>query len=355
MTFIFDDFYMHQHAEIIELLSKCNQLASQDPVLALQCIDRAYSLLCGCKLVDVELLVNITLPYSRLLFSFGRVDESLSILFKALTQTELENNKLVQEELLQEIALTYYTLGDYQEAGEYWADCFLVDDFSAVAKLNAHIGMGMIQFAHGQIEQALAQHQHAVALLNSQMPPVLHARAWINVGAAFFQLNQWHESQHALVMAYPFAQQAQNHEFVGEIYIYMAKIALETHNLDAARQRLAQAKASCKEWRWGEIVQQLLQGRIFVACAQEDEAIVCFKSALEKACEMGSAQQMMDAHHLLSMSYQRTGNKEQAEYEYGCYQAACIRMNRAAEGTRAQLIPQTLHPDGIRLEMLHCA
>jgi tetratricopeptide (TPR) repeat protein len=348
-------FMMLQHAETIELLSKGDCLVVLDPALALQYIERAYSLLGNCKLVDIELLVKVTLPYSRLLLSFGRVDESLSILFKALTQAELKNKKLAREELLQEIALTYYTLGDYQEAGEYWADCFLADDFSAVAKLNAHIGMGMIQFAHGQIEQALAQHQHAVALLNSQMPAVLHARAWINVAAAFFQLNQWHESQHALVMAYPFAQQAQNHEFIGEIYIYMAKIALETNSLDTARQRLAQAKASCKEWRWGEILQQLLHGRIYVASAQIDDAIVCFKNALGKAREMGSAKQIMDAHHLLSMAYQRTGNKEQAEYEYGCYQAACIRMKLAAEGASVQLIQRAVHSAQGRLGMLHCA
>jgi tetratricopeptide (TPR) repeat protein len=350
MTFIMD-----QHVEIIELLSKGNRLVVLDPVLALQCIERAYSLLENCKLVDVELRVKAAFPYSRLLFSFGRVDESLSILFKALTQAELEDQKLEQEELLQEIALTYYTLGDYQEAGEYWADCFLCDDFSAVAKLNAHIGMGMIQFAHGQIELALAQHQHAIALLNSQIPPVLHARAWINAASAFFQLNQWHESQHALVVAYPFAQQAQNHEFIGEIYIYMAKIALETNNLDAARLRLAQAKASCKEWRWGEILQLILHGRIFMASAQMDEAITCFSCALEKAQEMGSAQQIMDAHHFLSMAYQRTGNKQQAEYEYGCYQAACIRMKLVAQGASVYTMRQAIYPAQGCSGMLHCA
>ncbi|MFC7420155.1 tetratricopeptide repeat protein [Iodobacter arcticus] len=346
---------MPQHAEILSLLSKCHRLIVPEPELALRSVEEAYFLFYDCKLNDVELLVRITLPYARLLFSFGRVDESLAVLFKALTQAALCSHLSVQEELLQEIALTYYTLGDYQEAGEYWADCLSQNAFSEVAKLNALIGMGMIQFAHGHIEQALALHQRAVSLLNSQMPAVLHARAWINLASAFFQLNQWHESQHALVLAFPFAQQAKNQEFIGEIYIYMAKIALETNNLDMAKQKLAQAKASCAEWRWGDILQQLLHGRIFLASQQVEQAIFCFKNALEKASELGFAQHMMDAHHLLSMAYQRIGNKELAEYQYGCYQTACIRMNMPAKACDSHTMQGLLSKPAPSLGMLHCA
>jgi tetratricopeptide (TPR) repeat protein len=346
---------MPQHAEILRLLSECDRLALLDPALALRCVEEAYFLLVDCKPVDVDLLARLTLPYTRLLFSFGRTDESLALLFQALTQSDIESQDVMRESLLQEIALTYYTLGDYQEAGEYWTECLTQDSFSDVAKLNAHIGMGMIQFAYGEIEQSLAQHQSAIALLDSQMPPLLHARAWINLAAAFFQLNQWHESQHALVRAYPYAQQASAQEFIGEIYLYMAKIALETNNLDAAALRLAQAKASCKEWRWGDVMQQLLQGRIFLASEQLDKAISCFKNALEQSLEMGFARQVMDAHHLLSMAYQRAGNKELAEYEYGCYQTACIRLKVPARVGDCSTKSSRLGKPALEFAMLHCA
>lgn len=346
---------MPQHAEILRLLSESDRLASLDPAAALAYAEEAWILFCACKLSDVELLARLTLSYSRLLFSFGRIDESLSLLFQALTQSEISGQNLVMESLLQEIALIYYSLGDYPQAAEYWSDCLKQASFSEIAKINAHIGMGMIQFAHGEIELSLAQHQQAIALLNQQMPPLLHARAWINLASAFFKLNQWHESQHALVMAYPYAQQACAPELTGEIYIYMAKIALETNNLDAARLRLAQAKASCKEWCWGDVVQLLLQGRIFLVCGQMDEAISCFKNAKELAAEMGFASQVMDAHQLLSMAYQRIGNKTLAEYEYGCYQTACIRLKA----------PAFVHHSDVKLQahgkpladrvMLHCA
>jgi tetratricopeptide (TPR) repeat protein len=346
---------MPQRAEIMELLSAYHRAKPADSVLALQCLEQAYFLLNRCKLIDIELGFKISLYYSRSLISFGRTDESLSILFKALTQAEVESHQAIQEELWQEIALTYYTLGDYPEAGAYWAHCFLDDRCSDAAKLNAHIGMGMIQFAYGQIEQALVQHQLGISLLRCQMPAELHARVWINLASAFFQLNRWHESQHALIVAFPFAQQAQNQEYIGEIYIYLAKIALETNNLDLAKQRLGQAQANCNEWYLGDILHQLLQGRIFAASDQLDEAIVCFSHALEKASEMGSTQQMMEAHHLLCMAYRKIGNKERAEYEHACYQAACIRMKRWTKCSDEYAMPQLRDKPVIQGEMLHCA
>ncbi|WP_164521486.1 hypothetical protein [Iodobacter ciconiae] len=64
---------------------------------------------------------------------------------------------------------------------------------------------------------------------------------------------------------------------MGEIYLYMAKIALEIHKLEVAKLRLMQAGASCKKWRWGDVLQQLLRGRFFLADKQTEEAISCFK------------------------------------------------------------------------------
>ncbi|WP_293934532.1 lipopolysaccharide assembly protein LapB [Iodobacter sp.] len=343
---------MAQHAEINSLIAECDRLVYLDPSLSLQYAEEAYALLAGC---DTPLLVRVTLAYSRSLVAFGRLEESLACLLKALTQAEVENQRSVQEGLLQELALSYYSMGQYEEAAEYWADCINSTEFSAATKLNGHIGIGMIYFAYGQIDQALAQHKMAISLLNNQMPAISHARAWINLAASYFKLKQWHESQHALVMAYPFAQGANHQEFVAEIYLYMAQIALETNNLDAARHKLAQAKRCCKVWAWGEIQQQLLHGRIFLATSRLDDAIYYFKQALKNANEMGASKHILKAYHLLSMAYQRAGDKENAENAYGCYQAACVRGDISSQTECLQKINKLLTFKKDCLEMLHCA
>ncbi|QBC44306.1 tetratricopeptide repeat protein [Iodobacter fluviatilis] len=343
---------MAQHAEINRLIAECDRLVYLDPNLSLKYAEEAYALLAGC---DIPMLVRVTLAYSRSLMAFGRIEESLACLLKALTQTEVENQRAVQEDLLQELAVSYYSMGQYEEAAEYWADCINSADFSAAAKLNGHIGIGMIYFAYGQIEQALAQHKMAVSLLNHQMPAISHARAWINLASSYFQLKQWHESQHALLMAYPFAQGADHQEFVAEIYLCMAQIALETNNLDVARKKLAQAKRCCKVWVWGEMQQQLLHGRIFLATGRLDEAICYFKQGLKNANEMGASKYILKAYHFLSMAYQRAGDKENAESAYGNYQAACVRCEISSQGDCLQKIGKLLTFKKDSVEMLHCA
>ena len=340
--------------QIESVLSQCDRVLHQDPGLALQYAEEAYALSAGLGRDDLPLLIKVTLRYSYCLVAFGRLEESLSFLLKTLTQTEVENQRSLQENLLQEIALTYYSMGDYPEAAEYWADCLNEQQFSAMARLNAHIGFGMIYFAYGQTGLALTQQLRSVALLSPQMSDEIHARAWINLASAYFQLDLWHESQHALVVAYPFSQRSLK-EFVGEIHLYMAQIALETGNLEAARKKLARAKASCKEWRWGETLQYLLEGRISLESQQFAAAITAFLHAAENAEEVGMARQIMQAYHGLSMAYQRAGEKEKSEAAYGHYLQASVRLDDPVQEGHLQKINNLLSAQTDMQEMLHCA
>jgi tetratricopeptide (TPR) repeat protein len=330
---------MTQHLEITALIAECERLVYSDPQQSLFCAEQAYARL---DEEDAALRTRVTLAYSRTLVAYGRLEESLACLLKAFTQAEIENQIIAQEELLQELALSYYSMGQYEEAAEYWADCLNHRGFSAAAKLNGHIGIGMIYFAYSQYEQALAQHQMAATLLNKQMPALSHARVWINLAASYIQLKQWHAGQHALVKAYPFAQAVNYREFVAEIYLYMAQIALETNNIDMARQKLALASHCCKAWAWGEMQQQLLHGRILLATDCYAEAIEFFQLALKNANEMGSSRHILKAYYLLSMAYQRAGDQARAEQAYNIYQAASLRCDPLGQAECLQKIKQLL-------------
>lgn len=330
-------------AEIESLLDQSEQLTYADPAAALKLAAQAVGLLQGCS--DPVLAVRAYMRFSCMQLAFGQLHDAQMILLKALTIAETEDMESVRGDIMHEMAGIYYTIGEYDDAIDYWADCLDPRNagFSVSTRVLAHIGVGQIYFAHEEFETALSHHRRAQALAGDTAAADLRCRILINVATDCLRLGKLVEAAEALEQALPLAQAIGHNEYQEEICVYLATTSMECEDLAAAGRWLDIAENIPHVWRWGQNLRMLARGRWLLMTGDLPSALQTLLQALELAADMGVSHKAFQAHHLLAQTYTRMGDSVQAELHHRRYQEVFNRIVRPGTFARLQALESRLN------------
>ncbi|KPC49156.1 tetratricopeptide repeat protein [Amantichitinum ursilacus] len=330
-------------AHIDALIDESERLTYPDAAQALKLAGQAVGLIDAET--DPTVAVRALLRLSHMELAFGQLHDAQMVLLRALTIAETSDLEVNRGEIMNAMASIYYTIGEYDDAIDNWADCLDPRNtgFSASTRILAHIGVGQIYFAHEDFETALSHHRRAEKLAwQADVPTELRCRVLINVAIDGLRLMRLVEAVEALEKALPLAQQMGHSEYQVEISVYLATTALECEDLATAGRWLDVADQIDIVWRWGQNLRTLARGRWHLMSGNLPAALHELQLALELASDLGVAHMAFQAHHLLAQTWTRMGDLAQAEQHHRRYQEIFNSIVRPGTFARLQALEKRL-------------
>ncbi|MBB5191573.1 tetratricopeptide (TPR) repeat protein [Silvimonas terrae] len=296
---------------------------------------------------DALLAVRALQRCATMQLIFGQMHEGQASLLKALTIAEKEDFDAIRGEIMQDMAAVYYTIGEYDDAIDYWSDCLdpANTEFTTETRVHSHIGLGQIYFAHENYEMALSHHQRAQRMAGTTLPAVLRCRVLINVATDCLRLEQLEDAEAALDEGLVLAISAGQKEYQEEICVYRATVAMDRGDLITAEQWLNRAETIEHVCLWGQNLRLLARGRLHVANGEYDAAHQVLFKALDLAGEMGISHKAYQAHHLLAQSYTHLGQLPEAEHHHKRYLEIFNRIVRPGTYSRLQQLEARIGND----------
>ncbi|WP_157669935.1 hypothetical protein [Chitinibacter sp. GC72] len=296
-----------------------------------------------------ELEANALCITALCVYDFGHYAEVLDYLDQ-IAQLASQNHIGQQEgELLQTYARTYYTMGEYAKASDYWRRCLTLPDSAIIldTRIKAHIGLGQLYYAHEHYESALAHHRRAEELAASSDDYQLQAAILINIAADLISCNKLSDAHVVLKGALPLVKADHNYRNEAEIYALIGQIQLLRDDYDKARMSLLVALKINRMHinQWGEASAMLTLGKVYLASGHIEMAREQLVEALNKACGLGAIHLQYNAHLALAEIYSKLGKSDIAEGH--------VLLHKTL---RNQLLASTLESDletmELRLELL---
>ncbi|GAB7127379.1 hypothetical protein JCM19000A_18860 [Silvimonas sp. JCM 19000] len=330
-------------AHIDALIDESERHTYDDAVLALRLATQATGL------IDAEteptVAVRALLRLSHMQLAFGQLHDAQMVLLRALTVAETSDLETERGEIMHAMASIYYTIGEYDDAIDNWADCLDPRNvgFSANTRIHAHIGVGQIYFAHDAFDTALAHHRRAEILADqAHAPAELRCRVLINVAIDCLRMIRLVDAVEALEKALPLAREIGHSEYLVEIAVYLATTALECEDLVTAGHWLDVADNIDIVWRWGQNLRMLARGRWYLMSGDLPAALRVLQQALDLASDLGVSHKTFQAHHLLAQTWTRMGDLAQAELHHRRYQEIFNSIVRPGTFARLQALEQRL-------------
>ncbi len=239
-------------------------------------------------------------------FNFGRYPESLQQLIELNALADQENIARYEGARLNLYARVQYTLGAYHLARDSWNRCLTLPDeaIALESRVQAHIGLGQLYYAHEHYQTALTHHRKAQELASHE-DHHLHASILINIAADLIGCAQLDEAYRTLKSALPLVKADQSYRNEGEIYMNIGLIQFLRGDLDRATMSLMVALKINRlhHHQWSEANTMLVLGQCQTAKGEIDLAIETLQSALYTASYLGIRHQQASIHAALAQSY----------------------------------------------------
>ncbi|MDR3430167.1 tetratricopeptide repeat protein [Silvimonas sp.] len=323
-------------AEIAALIAQSERLTYSDADEALRLAEEAARQVPGST--DLMLAVRALQRCATMQLIFGQMHEGQRSLLKALTIAEKEDFEAVRGEIMQDMAAVYYTIGEYDDAIDYWADCLDPANalFTVETRVHSHIGLGQIYFAHENYEMALSHHRRAQRMAGTALAATLRCRVLINVATDCLRLSLLDEAEKALIEGLVLAEQTGQNEYQEEISVYQSTVAMDRGDLATAANWLDRAEKIEHVCLWGQNLRLLARGRLHIMNSEYDAALNILHHALELSAEMGISHKAFQAHHLLAQTYTHMGRPVDAEQHHRRYLEVFTRIVRPGTYSRLQ-------------------
>ncbi|QLG88659.1 GAF domain-containing sensor histidine kinase [Chitinibacter bivalviorum] len=195
--------------------------------------------------------------YGQLMDHEGRILEARDLLFEATQQAMSFHDTSHEARLLETIARSYYSCGDYRPALQYWARCVeLTENANTEAKtwMLAKVGLGQIYDALGDPQSAVTLHQAAAERINEDYDAYLDAKILINLGVNLIKCLRAADAREVLTKALNICLEHHYNDYAAEALLRLAEINLNQQAAQAALAQLEQALelARVVRYRWGE-------------------------------------------------------------------------------------------------------
>jgi tetratricopeptide (TPR) repeat protein len=336
-----------KEAELQRQLAKARKLLHSQSTEALALVLEARKHAQQAQWFELE--ASALCIMAHCVYDFGHYNEVLGYLNEISTLAAQHPIGTQEGEQYQAFARTYYTMGEYSKAHDYWRRCLTLPDSAIIldTRIKAHIGLGQLFYAHEHYESALAHHRRAEDLAASSDDYQLQAAILINIAVDLISCDKLSEAHVVLKGALPLVKADHNYRNEAEIYSLIGQIQLLRGEYEKARMSLLVALKINRMHinQWGEASAMVTLGKVYFASGLIDLAREQLTEALNKACGLGAIHMQYCVHQVLAEIYQQLGKADIAQGHANLHQAL-----------RQQLLASTLEADletmELRLEFL---
>ncbi|WP_373974999.1 hypothetical protein NT239_15385 [Chitinibacter sp. SCUT-21] len=329
-------------ADLNRQLAKARKLLHSQSTEALALVLEARKQAQQQQLIELEACALCLM--AQCVYDFGHYSEVLTYLDEVGQLATQASIGIQEGEQLQTYARTYYTMGEYRKAHDYWRRCLTLPDSAIIleTRIKAHIGLGQLFYAHEHYESALAHHRRAEELAAGSDDYQLQAAILINIAVDLISCHKLNEAHVVLKGALPLVKADQNYRNEAEIYALIGQIQLLRQEYDKARMSLLVALKINRMHinQWGEASTMMLLGKVYFASGLIDLAREQLVEALNKACGLGAIHMQYSIHEVLAQIYLQLGKAETAEGHANLHQTL-----------RQQLLASTLENDLETMEL----
>ncbi len=272
-------------------------------------------------------------------FNFGNNDDTLAYIEKINQLGILHDIGQYEGESLNLYARTQYTLGVYHLSRDCWSRCLTLPDcaIDLETRVQAHVGLGQLFYAHEHFQTALAHHRKAEDLAASSEDYHLQGAILINIGADLIACEQLDEAYSVLKGALPLVRADQSYRNEAEIYMLIGRIQLLRSDLDRAKMSLMVALKINRlhVYQWSEASTLLALGECHIAQGEFTHAIDLLNTGLVSAIALGALHLQSCIHQAFATAYSSIGEMEIAQQYQQKF--ACLRLQLLSERHATQL------------------
>lgn len=250
-------------------------------------------------------------------FNFGNNEDALAYLKELSLLSEQHDIGEYEGKAYSLYAQTQYTLGAYHLSRDSWNRCLTLPD-SAIdleTRVQAHVGLGQLYYAHEHYQTALAHHRKAEDLAASSEDYHLQGAILINIAADLIACKQLDEAFTVLKGALPLVRADQSYRNEAEIYMHMGKIQLLRGEIEHAKMSLMVALKINRLHihQWSEANTLLTLGECHIAKGDHTRAIEELSTALMTATALGARHLESSIYSILGLAYKALGESALAE------------------------------------------
>jgi tetratricopeptide (TPR) repeat protein len=275
-------------------------------------------------------------------FNFGNNEDTLTYLAELSQLGEQQDLGAYEGKALSLYAQVQYTLGAYHLSRDSWNRCLTLPD-SAIdleTRVQAHVGLGQLYYAHEHFQTALAHHRKAEDLAAGSEDYHLQGAILINIAADLIACAQLDEAYAELKGALPLVRADQSYRNEAEIYMHMGRIQLLRGELDRAKMSLMVALKINRLHihQWSEANTLLTLGECHIAKGEYSHAIEELTMALTIATALGARHLQSSIHSILTQAFLAVGEPELAEQQ----QAAHLNLRQQILAARHESQLETM-------------
>lgn len=217
-----------------------------------------------CKQVFVEsylwepgIYVRAAERYGKIMDHLGRSAEARSSLFAAQQAAQGSCLPIYEAKILERLARSYYTAGDYRRAMQYWSSCIDAIDRTggdAETWVLAKVGLAQVYKVDGDYATAQATLTQAQARSAEASDPHLDAKVQINLAVVLIEQGQRDKAAVVLEQAFRTCTEHQLLDYLSESNLYLGKIAMADGRLEAASSYFDAGLVAARQvnFRWSE-------------------------------------------------------------------------------------------------------
>ena len=279
----------------------------------------------------------------------GGYQEAIPLFAHILAIAEENHLSLLVADCLQEIARAHFTLGEYDNALQYWSRCLDISN-----NIHAHetwlrtlIGLGQIYLAHGDATTALAHHRWAQTSWKEGNDPALYAAACINTSVDLYELQQYREAMDVLahVQGANIEQLAEIDGILGLIHLGQGEFDAAQHTLQSAL-RINQTQGNVL----GMATNYLALGQLAMMRHDLPTASLLLEKALGQAEAMGTQHLLFQIEMALAQTYEYREEWQQALMHFKRYHCLQREIQRQVSPHKLQAMEMQLEIEKARME-----
>ncbi len=224
------------------------------PEEALKLCRQAFS---EAYLWEPRIYVRAAERYGKIMDHLGRSSEARASLFAAQQAAQGSCLPICEAKILERLARSYYTDGDYPRAMRYWNSCIDVLGYtSGDPETWALAKVGLAQLHKGDKNYVTSQALLTEAQARSVEvgDPHLDAKVKINLAVVLIEQDRPQEASTVLLQVIDICREHQLLDYLSEANLYLGKIALGEGALERALSYVEAGLAAARQvnFRWGE-------------------------------------------------------------------------------------------------------
>lgn len=195
--------------------------------------------------------------YGLIMNHKGQSIAARDLLYEAVQQAQALHNFPLEARVNEQIARTYYTVGDYRTALIHWlrsVELAELTNAEPTTWILAKIGIGQIYDALNSPISAIAFYKMAAERVGEVNDPFLDAKIKINLGVVLFKSNLVPEAKEVLYAAIAICMREHFYDYTAESNFRLAEILIAEGELKTAMDLLERGLdcAIKAEHRWSE-------------------------------------------------------------------------------------------------------